>query len=179
MGGGDGWDKEEWGRKRENELLRKLINERDGLRVLHIQEWHTDLNSVHPGVQIYIKASNSLVLGLKGWSPPPLFSPPRLRKLEGDAVTDLIYIHFGSSLMWLHFILLAVHRALSQRWGLAYTTAVTTDFFPSFFLWAVVSQWDLSLGFVSLSLYGCKFPHCRFIRPQIAPQSCKDKWLAN
>lgn len=35
---------EKCGRKREKELLRKLINERDGLRVLHIT--HTDTSGM-------------------------------------------------------------------------------------------------------------------------------------
>lgn len=43
-GGRDGRDMEKCGRKREKELLRKLINERDGLRVLHIT--HTDTSGM-------------------------------------------------------------------------------------------------------------------------------------
>ena len=178
-GGRDGRDKEKCGRKREKELLRKLINERDGLRVLHVTHMDTSGMLIYtqssPEVQIYNKASNSLSVDWKG--DPLLATPPHLRRLQGDAVTELIWILLGSSLMWLHFILLAVHRVLSQRWSLASTTAVSTDFFPPFFLWALVSQWDLSLGFVSLS--PSRSPHRCFIRPQIAPQSCDDKWQAN
>lgn len=53
--------------------------------------------------------------------------------------------------------------------------------FHSFFLWAMVSQWDLSLGIVSLrtTLFLCQILLCCFSRPQRVPQSWKDKWLDN
>ena len=48
---------------------------------------------------------------------------------------------------------------------------------PSFFLWALVSHWDLSLGFVSHSL-STSLTAASLV-PQIASQSSKDKCLVN
>ena len=136
------------GETERRKLLRKLINERDGIRVLHVYThikgpayWFT-LSLPH-AVQIYclLKFSNSLSLDWKGDPHSPLPSSPHrtFHKLRGDTVAELTWTHFGSSRMWpfwisheSHFSLLAVRRVLSQRWSLAHTTAVATDLFSLF-----------------------------------------------
>lgn len=81
----------------------------------------------------------------RGLSPAYSLSHPS-RKLEANAVIKLIWIHFGSAQ-----ILLAVHRAPSQKWGLVSATAVKTNlfFFHSF------SQNHRTFFLKALSLFSC------------------------
>lgn len=128
-------------------------------------------------MQIYIKASSSLSLDWKG-DPHLLLSP--------------LLPYFTCLMLWLdatlHFILPAFNRVLSQRWSLAHTTAVTTDFSPFLPVGSgitVGSFFRLCLSlYMALILSGLPTPHpppplLFHSSPQIASQSYKEKWLAN